>query len=118
MNFSTQETPSTWRDLFLRIRSLREEATSKNPNPVRSETLSTVLETAFSTVTPENVIEPSQLQAFMERVYEERDKTDNPIARLTLMEVADIAERMSRENMRLSIQVPKPVVLTTLVPAN
>lgn len=76
-----------------------------------------VLETIFITVVPEKVIEASQLQDFLERVYEERDKTDIPIARLTLLEVADIAERMSRENMRLSLQTPKPVVVATLAPA-
>lgn len=118
MKFSTHEEPSTWRDLFHHIRKLRDEAVSKNPNPVRSETLDMVLETTFITVAPEKVIEPSQLQAFLERVYEARDKTDIPIARLTLLEVADIAERMSRENMRLSIQVPNPVVVATLAPIN
>lgn len=117
MKFSTHEEPSTWKDLFYLIRTLRDESVSVHPNPVRSETLAMVLETIFITVVPEKVIEASQLQAFLERVYEERDKTDIPIARLTLMEVADIAERMSRENMRLSLQVPKPVVVATLAPS-
>lgn len=118
MKFSTQEEPHTWRDLFCHVRNLRDEATFKNPNPIRSETLDRVLEGTFITVIPEKVIESSQLQGFLERVYEEKDKTDLPIARLTLMEVADIAERMSRDNMRLSLQAPKPVVVTTLTPAN
>lgn len=117
MKFSTQEEPYTWKDLFHYVRGLRDEATFKNPNPIRSETLAMVLEEAFITVVPEKVIESSQLQLFLERVYEEKDKTDLPIARLTLMEIADIAERVSRANMRLSLQAPKPLVVATLSPA-